>query len=157
MMARALLSFLLLPGIVAGLVPWLLVRSDPWRGRGWMPGFIVLGIGLGVLLWCTVAFYQRGQGTLAPWDPPQHLVVSGLYRHTRNPMYIGVLLTIWGWALATTSPILGIYGMVCAAAFHLRILFYEEPALSRLFGKEWDEYVTNTPRWMPRFNASFGR
>lgn len=157
MVIRALLSFLLLPGIVAGLVPLLLVRSDPWRGRGWTPGIIILAVGLAILLWCVYAFYQRGKGTLAPWDPPQHLVITGLYRYTRNPMYIGVLLTIGGWAVVATSPVLGVYGLFCALAVHLRVLYYEEPTLARLFGAEWEQYMSNTPRWLPRFKPSFGR
>lgn len=157
MMFRALLSFLLLPGMVAGLVPGLLVRSDPWRGRGWTPGIIVLGVGLAILLWCVYAFYQRGKGTLAPWDPPKHLVVTGLFRYTRNPMYIGVLLIIWGWALVATSPVLGVYGLFCAVAVHLRVLFYEEPTLARHFGAEWTAYASHTPRWVPHFKGNLGR
>jgi protein-S-isoprenylcysteine O-methyltransferase Ste14 len=65
-----------------------------------------------VLLWCVRDFYVSGRGTLAPWDPPKHLVVVGLYRFTRNPMYIGVLMVVGGWGLRAGSPVLGMYLVV---------------------------------------------
>jgi len=67
---------------------------------------VVLGGGLVVLLWCVRDFYVSGRGTLAPWNPPKRLVVVGLYRFTRNPMYIGVLMVVGGWAVRAGSPVL---------------------------------------------------
>src|ERR1044071_1831435 len=99
--ARALLAFLALPGMVAFVVPWFLVggrvqRFDP---LGLVPA---LGGIVGLLL-CVRSFYVEGRGTLAPWSPPRHLVVGGLYRYSRNPMYVSVSLILWGWALGLWS------------------------------------------------------
>ncbi len=105
MFLRALASFLVLPGVVAGLVPPVLAAADPWRRSGWAGGVAVLAVGLFALLWTVRDFYVAGKGTLAPWDPPRHLVVVGLYGYTRNPMYMGVITVVAGWALLRGSPL----------------------------------------------------
>ena len=99
MFARALLAFLVLPGVVAFVVPPVLAAIDPWSAGILLPGAVVMLVGLGWLLWCVRDFYVSGKGTLAPWDPPKKLVVVGLYRHVRNPMYVGGLTLVAGWAL----------------------------------------------------------
>lgn len=147
---RALLAFLALPGLVGGLVPWLLWRSDPWRASGTWIGTPVAAAGLAVVLWCVRDFYAIGKGTLAPWDPPRRLVIVGLYRWVRNPMYVGVLLWVTGCGLWAGSPLLLMYVVGLAAAFHLRVRFYEEPTLSGQFEEDWREYCRTVPRWWPR-------
>jgi protein-S-isoprenylcysteine O-methyltransferase Ste14 len=107
-------------------------------------------IGFLLLLWCVRDFYVSGKGTLAPWDPPKRLVVVGLYRFVRNPMYVAVLTVVAGWSLAFGSRWLGLYLGILAVAFHLRVLFYEEPWLSRQFGADWVAYSKAVPRWLPR-------
>ena len=77
--------------IAAGLLPWVLLPNDRWRTGGTLFGWPVLVFGVCILLWCVRDFYVFGKGTLAPWDPPKTLVVVGLYRFLRNPMYLGVL------------------------------------------------------------------
>ncbi len=150
MFFRALLAFLILPCIVAGLIPLILASLDPWRGQGFLfPGIPVTGLGLIALLWCVRDFYVSGKGTLAPWDPPKHLVVVGLYRYSRNPMYIGVLTLIAGWVLLTGSLLLACYLLVFAVIFQLRVIRFEEPWLSKKFGVEWTAYCATTPRWLP--------
>ena len=144
---RAVLAFLLLAGAVAFLVPWLLL------GPGASPFFDKLGslpFGLGVvlLLWCVREFYVAGKGTLAPWAPPQKLVITGPYRISRNPMYIAVVLVLWGWALGTRSRSLVIYALAVMAAFHLRVVFGEEHWLARTHGEAWVNYKAQVPRWM---------
>jgi len=109
-----------------------------------------LGVGAVILVWCVRDFYVSGKGTLAPWDPPKRLVIVGLYRFTRNPMYVGILLLLAGWSLLAASPLLIGYTMVVAIAFHLRVVLYEEPTLLGLFGEEWTSYVASVPRWLPR-------
>lgn len=146
---RALAAFLALPAIAAGVAPWLLTVRDPWRHGGSGFGWLLLAAGAVTLLWCVRDFYVLGRGTLAPWDPPRRLVIAGLYRFTRNPMYIGVLLLVTGWSLAAGSPLVGIYGAALAIGFHLRVVFGEEPALRRTFGKEWDRYAASVSRWFP--------
>jgi protein-S-isoprenylcysteine O-methyltransferase Ste14 len=144
---RALASFLVLPGVVAGLVPPMLAAADPWRGGGWSVGVAVLAVGLFVLLWTVRDFYVAGKGTLAPWDPPKHLVIVGLYRYTRNPMYVGVIILVAGWALRLGSPVLAGYMAVLMVAFHLRVVMAEEPWLQRQFGDAWSAYSAEVPRW----------
>jgi protein-S-isoprenylcysteine O-methyltransferase Ste14 len=149
--ARALLAFLALPGVVAFLLPWWIVATDPRRGEGWgLLGGAVAVVGAVVLLWCVRDFYVAGKGTLAPWDPPRHLVVVGLYRFTRNPMYIGVLTLVVGWSLLFGSWRLAVYAVVLAVGFHLRTILYEEPRLAAQFGADWERYRSAVPRWLPR-------
>jgi protein-S-isoprenylcysteine O-methyltransferase Ste14 len=148
MFLRALFAFLALPGIVAFAVPiWWLVSSS--RTAVVQPaGLLPLVVGCAGLLWCVRDFYVFGKGTLAPWSPPRHLVVAGLYRHSRNPMYLSVLLILLGWAIS--FDVRGLYGyaLIVAAAFHLRVVFAEEPWLARTHGAAWDDYVRRVRRWL---------
>jgi protein-S-isoprenylcysteine O-methyltransferase Ste14 len=144
---RALISFLALPGIVAFVAPALLVGSISRRAPHG-EGVIVFLAGLLVLLWCVRDFYVAGKGTLAPWDPPRHLVSVGLYRFSRNPMYVGVLLILIGWTLAFRSRSLLIYTVVVAILFHVRVVTNEEPWLARVFPDEWPRYKARVPRWL---------
>jgi protein-S-isoprenylcysteine O-methyltransferase Ste14 len=147
MFARALLAFLALPGIVAFAVPlaWLAATEHTRVVRAWG---VPLMIGGGVaLLWCVRDFYVAGKGTLAPWDPPRQLVVVGLYRWTRNPMYVAVTLILLGWALAFAETGLLIYAACVALAFELRVVLGEEPWLARTHGEAWRDYAERVPRW----------
>jgi protein-S-isoprenylcysteine O-methyltransferase Ste14 len=146
-----LLAFLILPGFVAGLLPWWIVAADTRRGAGWpLLGGAVAVLGALILLWCVRDFYVAGKGTLAPWDPPRRLVVVGLYRFMRNPMYVGVLTLVLGWSLLFGSPMLAAYVVVLATAFHLRVILYEEPRLTASFGPDFERYCATVPRWLPR-------
>lgn len=147
---RALIAFLALPGVVAFLVPLTLFKPRDGSGAFKMDGIAMLAAGCVVLLWCVRDFYVAGQGTLAPWSPPRHLVIVGLYRHSRNPMYIGVLLVVTGWALGFRSSALGLYAAALAVAFHLRVVFGEEPWLARTHGEAWTRYAAQVPRWILR-------
>ncbi len=144
---RALFAFLALPGIIAFVVPLVLLRA-PGRAALTLDGVIVAGIGIGVLLWCVREFYVAGRGTLAPWSPPKHLVTSGLYRYSRNPMYVGVLLIVAGWALGFRSATIGWYALFLVAAFHVRVVFFEEPWLARTHGAEFGAYRSKVRRWL---------
>ena len=97
-------------------------------------------VGSGILLASVVSFYRRGRGTLAPWDPPKHLVVQDLYRFNRNPMYVGVVIVVFGWALLTGNPWNYGYALIIVVIFHARVILYEEKEMQRLFGREWDAY-----------------
>jgi len=146
---QAVAAFLALPTVVGGLVPWLLVRFDRARRPGAPIGWILLAVGVLVLGSCVQEFYRAGRGTLAPWRPPIHLVTSGLYRVSRNPMYVGVLAIVIGWALATGSTRVGWYVLILAVAFHLRVRLSEEPTLARSFPSEWQAYTKRVARWLP--------
>ena len=144
---RALLSFLLLPGLVAFVVPAWIV----WPLPGRMPhpvGVPPFAAGTACLLWCVREFYVAGRGTLAPWDPPRHLVVSGPYRISRNPMYVAVTLILIGWAAAFQTRAHWYYALVVVAAFHARVVLAEEPWAARTFGVEWQRYKERVPRWL---------
>lgn len=150
MFLRAFLAFLILPGLAALFAPPLLAQIDPWRTGFFLPGGVILFLGLVLLLWCVRDFYASGKGTLAPWDPPQHLVTVGLYRFVRNPMYVGVLVLVAGWAMLLASPLVMLYDLFLAVAFHLRIVLYEEPWLAEKFGRTWQQYQSAVGRWRPR-------
>ena len=143
---RAVAAFLILPGAVGFLVPWLL-RPDPAHRSFHALALAPLTIGIFLLLWCVRDFYVAGKGTLAPWDPPRRLVIVGLYRRSRNPMYVAVSLVLIGWALAYRSEALLIYALAVMLMFHLRVVFFEEPWLARTHGEDWQRYRTRVPRW----------
>jgi protein-S-isoprenylcysteine O-methyltransferase Ste14 len=146
---RALLAFLMLPGTVGFLIPWLIARGTPFD-RVNAAGVLPLAAGTVLLLWCTAAFYRMGRGTLAPWDPPERLVARGPYRISRNPMYVAVLLILAGWAIGFDSWPLTIYAAGVAVAFQLRIVYGEEPWLARRYGPAWEAYKASVPRWIGR-------
>lgn len=137
------------PGIVAGVVPAFLVRHDPPHPALVLPGAGLLALGAALLLWCVRDFFVAGRGTLAPWDPPKHLVIVGLYRHVRNPMYLAVLTLVAGWSVLYASPWTAGYAALLAVIFHLRVTRFEEPWLHGQFGAEWESYAASVPRWRP--------
>ena len=143
------------PGTLAVYVPWTFTR---WRLAppllGFFPlrvvGVLMIAAGLPVLLDSFARFAIQGLGTPAPVAPPQHLVVSGLYRYVRNPMYVAVLSLIFGQGLLFGSvPVLE-YGLVVWAGFFAFVLLYEEPTLRRKFGQEYEDYCARVGRWIPR-------
>jgi protein-S-isoprenylcysteine O-methyltransferase Ste14 len=141
---------LVVPGTVAVYVPLWLVTHDPpsasWRV--W-PAALLLTAGTLIYGWCLWDFAATGRGTPAPIDPPRALVVRGPYRVSRNPMYVGVLAIICGWAtLFGSLPIAG-YAAVVAAAFHAFVRLYEEPHLARAFGESYARYRAEVARWLP--------
>jgi protein-S-isoprenylcysteine O-methyltransferase Ste14 len=151
----SLVFLLVAPGTVAGVIPWLL---SGWEVRppllGLAPvrlaGAALVAAGAAVLLDSFARFALRGLGTPAPIAPPTRLVVTGLYRHVRNPMYVAVLAAVLGQALLLGNPkVLG-YGAALWPVFHLFVVGYEEPRLRRTFGAEYEEFVRNVPRWIPR-------
>jgi protein-S-isoprenylcysteine O-methyltransferase Ste14 len=145
---RALVAFLALPGVVAFAIPLFAFRRDRSLSEFTATGAAVLAIGIVILGWCVRDFYVLGKGTLAPWDPPKKLVVRGLYRYSRNPMYVGVLFIVAGWALGFRSGNIAVYAAVLALGFHLRVLLNEEPFLARTHGADWDAYRQRVPRWL---------
>jgi protein-S-isoprenylcysteine O-methyltransferase Ste14/pimeloyl-ACP methyl ester carboxylesterase len=148
MLLRALLAFLALPGLVAFVAPLLIARSEIRAGAFNAFALLLLIPGITLLIWCVRDFLVTGKGTLAPWDPPRNLVSSGPYRFSRNPMYVGVSLILFGWAIAFGSWGLVLYALIVMAAFHLRVLVNEEPYLSHTHGRRWDDYRARVPRWI---------
>jgi protein-S-isoprenylcysteine O-methyltransferase Ste14 len=110
----------------------------------------VFALGAGIYVWTVRDFATTGRGTPAPIDAPKKLVVQGLYRYTRNPMYVGVLTVILGWALLFRAVTVVLYALVVATCFQLFVIFYEEPRLQREFGSEYADYRSRVGRWLPR-------
>lgn len=154
-LAGSALFLLVAPGTVAGYLPWLIGR---WRFDddfgAFLPvraaGALLALAGALVLLECFVRFAWRGLGTPAPVAPTRRLIVTGLYRHVRNPMYVAVFALIAGQALLFGSLPLLAYGAAVWAAFHLFVLIYEEPTLRRQFPDDYRAFVAAVPRWLPR-------
>ncbi len=137
---------------VIGVVPWLLADFGPRLPIGlwhWL-GIVPLAIGALALLWCNWAFVTQGRGTAAPYDPPRALVVQGLYRYVRNPMYVSATLIVLGIGLWTAAAILFGYSLLLALSYNFFVRYYEEPRLQRTFGQSYLEYCAAVPRWWPR-------
>ncbi|OEU67867.1 MAG: hypothetical protein BA863_12135 [Desulfovibrio sp. S3730MH75] len=113
-------------------------------------GLIPFTFGACVSLWCVKDFVASGRGTPAPFDPPTLLVVQGLYRYVRNPMYIGLFLVLIGEAMLFSSFFVLIYSLFFVAVAHIFVVFYEESALRRKFGESYKQYLKSVPRWLPR-------
>jgi len=150
------------PGFVAGLVPWWISSWQPETPFLGMPlsrfaGGVLVTLGFIVLLDSFVRFAVQGMGTPAPVFPTRHLVVSGMYRYVRNPMYVAVVSTILGQGLILGNVTLLEYGGIVWLLFHLFVLVYEEPALSERFGSEYKLFCAEVPRWIPRLTPWKGR
>ena len=115
-------------------------------------GILFLLLGAVIYFWCAWDFASKGMGTPAPIDAPKKLVINGLYRFVRNPMYLGVFSLILSQAMQHYSQPILIYFLFVFACFHLFILLYEEPHLKKVFGKEYDDYCQNVRRWIPRLS-----
>jgi len=149
--------FLLAPGLVAGLAPWWISRwhmQPPLLGSSLLrvAGAALIAVGTPALLDSFARFALQGLGTPAPIFPTRHLVVTGLYRHVRNPMYVGVVSVIVGQGLLLGSARVLDYGVLVWLAFSLFVIGYEEPTLRRTFGDEYERFCANIPRWIPRLH-----
>jgi protein-S-isoprenylcysteine O-methyltransferase Ste14 len=147
--------FVCVPVVVAAVVPWWLTRwQSGQRWPGQLPfaaaGWILVVAGAAVLMPAFVRFAVEGLGTPAPLAPTERLVVGGPYRFVRNPMYLAVEAVIVGQALVLRRPVLLLYAAAVALAVGSFVRWYEEPALHRQFGDEYDAYRVAVPRWLPR-------
>ena len=151
---KNLLFTLIVPGTAAVYVPLSLARGRTLASGPLLAlAVAVLAIGASIYAWCLWDFASFGRGTPAPIDAPKRLVVRGLYRHTRNPMYEGVLTVILGWVLLFHSAVLAFYALGIGTCFQLFIVLYEERHLRHVFGSEYQDYCSRVGRWLPR---SFG-
>jgi protein-S-isoprenylcysteine O-methyltransferase Ste14 len=140
--------------------PGLLTVVGPWRLTGWhlhqefwlwrVAGAVLIAAGVPVLLHAYWRFVWEGFGTPAPIAPPQRLVVGGIYRYVRNPIYLALLATVVGEALLLGRPVLLIGALLLAVAVVAFVRLHEEPILRRRFGAEYEEYCRAVPGWWPR-------
>src|ERR1700693_3405200 len=159
MMTMAILGsalfFVAAPSVVSGLVPWWISRweflppfFDLQATRA--VGILLIVAGLPGLVDSFARFALQGLGTPAPIAPPQHLVVTGLYRYVRNPMYVALVAIILGQAVLMGDWRLIVYGALWWLFFHVAVMAYEEPTLEQTFGKEYEAFRAAVPRWIPR-------
>ena len=152
---RSIIWTILLPGIVAGYVPWRFFGLGQTQFDLTSPtqflGLVCIGLGVVLLAACIFEFARSGRGTLSPADPPRQLVVRGLFRYVRNPMYLSVTMIILGEALVAHSVALAVYWAVWFVGANLFVIGYEEPALRQRFGESYDQYTQRVARWIPRF------
>ncbi len=153
LLIKNVLFTVFVPGIVAVYVP---LRMAGFRfgtvvewGLPQIAALLPLLLGAAIYFWCLWDFATFGRGTPAPIDAPKRLVVRGLYRFVRNPMYVGVLLVILGWALFFESRRILLYGVAAGLVFHLVVLLIEEPMLTNKFGDSYETYRHQVNRWMP--------
>ena len=154
---RSLVWTVMLPGMVAGYLPWRFFELNRAGFDVTNPvdllGLILIAAGVVLLGTCIWEFAASGEGTLAPVDPPRQLVVRGLYRYVRNPMYLSVTTILIGEALLARSWQFLAYLLFWFASVNLFVLGYEEPTLRRTFGATYDLYVGSVNRWLPSFRS----
>jgi protein-S-isoprenylcysteine O-methyltransferase Ste14 len=131
---------------------WHIESNALWSLPLKILGATLVLAGLAVLTDSFVRFAIKGLGTPAPPLPTRHLVVSGLYRYVRNPMYVAVAAAIFGQALVFGNRTLLVYGAFVCLCFHLFVIAYEEPSLRARFGAEYSEFCAAVPRWIPRLS-----
>ena len=149
------LFFVIAPLMLAGFVPCWVTQ---WEFRPAFFGLDLIRILGGILIVAGAPgivdsfarFALEGLGTPAPIAPPQKLVVTGLYRYVRNPIYIAVVAVILGQALLFGDWRLVWYGALLWLFFHVAVVMYEEPTLEQTFGTQYETFRTDVPRWIPR-------
>ncbi len=147
----SVLFFLAAPGVMAGLVPWAITGYDDRGGPvATLIGAVLVVVGLAALVACFVQFVREGRGTPAPVAPTRELVVGGLYRWVRNPMYLAVATVILGQAVLFASVGVLVWLGIFAIAVVSFVTGYEEPTLRETYGESYDAYRAAVPGWWPR-------
>jgi protein-S-isoprenylcysteine O-methyltransferase Ste14 len=149
------LFFLVAPAMLGGAIPWWMTHwqfRPPFLGveATRLAGIALIVAGVPGVLDSFGRFALVGLGTPAPIAPPRHLVVSGLYRYVRNPIYVALVSVILGQGLLFADGGLLVYGALLWLFFHLAVVVSEEPTLRQSFGSEYQSYCANVPRWLPR-------
>lgn len=154
LLLRNLLFTILQPGLVTGLFPYLMLRNmgksffpDSWTIWHYVGAFVMI-LGFLILIRCILRFATEGKGTISPIDPTKKLVAKGLYRYSRNPMYVGAMLLLIGEAVFWQSLALALYAAIVFIGFNLFIILHEEPRLKRDFGAEYEAYFQSVRRWL---------
>jgi protein-S-isoprenylcysteine O-methyltransferase Ste14 len=152
---RSLLWTLLLPGVMAGFIPWRYLGVSrahiDWQNPRQLAALVPIAAGVALLATCIWEFARSGRGTLSPVDPPKRLVVRGLYRYVLNPMYLAESIIVLVEALLIATLDLLLYWGFFFGIVNLFVIGYEEPTLRAQFGAEYDEYTRRVGRWLPSF------
>jgi protein-S-isoprenylcysteine O-methyltransferase Ste14 len=150
---RVLSFTVLLPGLILVYAPYLWIIGPQRVRESWppdaarLPALVVVAVGIAIYLVCASRFVYEGLGTPAPWDAPRLLVTGGLYRWTRNPMYVGIVAALLGEAWLFSSRFQVEFAICMAVAFHIRVVVVEEARLRAQFGADFDVYCSNVRRW----------
>ena len=151
---KSLFFLIPVPGVLIGYIPFVLLLNGPYIEVGFLVNLALplWMIGGTMVMWCFWDFFTKGHGTPASIDPPEELVVTGLYRYIRNPMYVGVELMLVAHFLWFGFWLLLGYAVFFFIAFHKFVTLYEEPALKKKFGKPYKDYLKRVPRWIPNLS-----
>jgi protein-S-isoprenylcysteine O-methyltransferase Ste14 len=149
---KSLLFLIAAPGMVAGYIPLVLLRSGPRVETGFFAylAFPLWLVGSTILLWSFWNFLHEGSGTPSPTDPPKELVAVGFYCYVRNPMYFGIILMLIGYFLWFGYRSLLLYSVIVFVLTHSFVVLYEEPTLIGKFGASYEAYRKRVPRWIPK-------
>lgn len=143
-------------GLFTLFVPYLIVKNDL---RSFDMGVLSYSaiplwiMGALIIVWCSVDMVQKGSGTPAHIDPPKKLIINGLYRYVRNPIYLGALLFQLGYVLWSCSSFMIVYFLFFVLAYQVLIVLIEEPILRHMFGERYQAYCRQVPRWIPKLKS----
>jgi protein-S-isoprenylcysteine O-methyltransferase Ste14 len=152
---KASLATIFVPGVACLLIPYLIldrlqIPLAPPQDFLQFLAFLAGGLGLFMVVWVSTAFVHYGKGTPIPIEPPTRLVIAGLFRYVRNPMYCGAVLIVLAETVYFRSAWLALYAAGLWGILHLALVVWEEPQLRRRFGTDYERYLQEVPRWIPR-------
>lgn len=152
---KTILATIFVPGTACILVPYLILRAtNATIKRPTSPAqviaILVILSGIYMIVWVSTTFVRQGRGTPVPVEPPTRLIIKGLYRYVRNPMYVGAVLVVLGEALYFRSIWLLVYAIAIWAMLHAALLVFEERQLKERFGPDYEQYLRAVPRWIPK-------
>jgi protein-S-isoprenylcysteine O-methyltransferase Ste14 len=155
---KTTVATIVVPGTACILVPYYILKAShvsltPTIGLGQIFACLIMACGLFMILWVSTAFVRKGQGTPIPINPPTRLIIQGLYRYVRNPMYVGAILVVLSEVIYFHSGWLVVYAVGLWAALHTALVIFEEPQLRHRFGVEYEQYLSAVPRWIPKIPA----
>lgn len=152
LLLKNVLFTLIVPGAVGVYVPLLLaVGARPVGAPAVLVSLLLFATAGALYLWAVANFAWRGRGTPLPLDAPKELVIQGPYRYTRNPMYLALFSALLGWIVLFQTLIILLYSLALGTIVRLFVIRYEEPHLRQTFGKAYEDYAAQVPRWIPRF------
>lgn len=154
LLIESIVFTVIVPGTVTVVLPRMILREDGVTIPETLSvvqyvAVLVIGLGIVTYFWCLWDFVVSGRGIPSPIDHPKHLVVRGLYRYVRNPMYLGVLCVLVGEVSFLQSGALFLYASTWFVIIHTVVLLYEEPTLRTKFGADYDRYARSVRRWLP--------
>ena len=155
---KSAVATIVVPGAACVLIPYYILNGarislTPPLGILQVMAILIAGLGLYMIVWVSTAFVRQGKGTPIPIDPPTQLVITGLYRYVRNPMYVGAVLIILAEAIYFGSAWLMLYAVGLWAALHTALVVFEEPQLKKRFGADYEQYLKAVPRWIPKMRS----